>query len=54
MMFGNSGIVLASPDGGRSFSIAIRPDRANLTAIVARSAGDAIFGLTGVIAPVAK
>ena len=47
-VIGNSGVVLNSKDGGRSFAITTRPDRANLTAIVAGAAGDALFSLAGV------
>jgi photosystem II stability/assembly factor-like uncharacterized protein len=50
VMVGNSGVVLSSKDSGRSFSIAVRPDRANMTAAVAGAAGDTLFSLTGVIA----
>lgn len=47
-LIGNSGVVFNSKDGGRSFAITTRPDRANLTAIVAGAAGDALFSLAGV------
>lgn len=49
-MVGNSGVVLNSQDSGRSFAVTVRPDRANLTAVVATSAGDALFSLTGTLA----
>jgi photosystem II stability/assembly factor-like uncharacterized protein len=48
-LVGNSGVVLNSKDSGGSFSMTVRPDRANLTAVIASAAGDALFSLTGVI-----
>jgi len=48
VIVGNSGVVLESKDSGRSFSITVRPDRVNMTAVVAGAAGDALFSLTGV------
>lgn len=50
VMIGNSGIMLNSRDGGRSFALAVRADRANLTAAVTTPAGDALFSLQGVMA----
>jgi photosystem II stability/assembly factor-like uncharacterized protein len=51
-LVGNSGVMLSSQDSGRSFAVAVRPDRANLTAVVAGAAGDMLFALTGAIAAV--
>lgn len=50
MLVGMSGTVLRSSDQGRSWQASQRPDRANLTTVVATPAGAKLFTLAGSVA----